>query len=606
MQLISGIEVAYFRSIYKQKLDELAGTNILFGRNDSGKSNVLRALNLFFNNETNPGQAFSFERDFAHSRLHETESAGASVRKFVYVKVWFNTPANWRNSLGSEFWVRRQWSVTRQSDPIVDSSVKESAKQQYLTRFLNKVRLHYVPAIKDRRIFEKLLGDIYGVVAGQKEFLTSLRSFSEDLQEHTKELTDGLLESLSLSSVVAPPTDLTDLFRSLDFETQSEHGDSYSLTLQRGDGVQVRHIPAILAFLSDRSQEDFHIWAFEEPENSLELASAIEEAQQFCKYGDAENKQVFLTSHSPAFFSLERDDVVRIFVSRSGQVAGRRCSNLIRFAEGNGTPSEMMGETPHLPIISSYLQDADSRIKQLRAEQDALMEQLKKSSRCLLFLEGESDVVILKAAWRTFAGPSAEFDFVDCNGTKKMEGLAGDGALLNRLSPGRGLFVLVDNDQAGRSVYKNGRLGDGGKWIPHGSNGTHWCRLPYAAEMRKAMKSLSVPESHWPGSIENLFSAELRKEAIADEAYAVFDEPHSELLEHFRKVKNAMSDPASKEHLYVMAPGPQSKIQFAKWVAQRSGADPTILEPLRGVVEGLQQRITATVATSKGGHPTSD
>ena len=91
MDLITRVEVAYYRSIYKARLDGLGGTNVLFGRNDSGKSNVLRALNLFFNNETNPGLKFDFDRDFCHARVAEADPA-RDIRKFVYVKLWISTP----------------------------------------------------------------------------------------------------------------------------------------------------------------------------------------------------------------------------------------------------------------------------------------------------------------------------------------------------------------------------------------------------------------------------------------------------------------------------------------------------------------------------------
>lgn len=47
MRLIDKVEIAYFRSMYKDGLSDCAETNIVFGRNDSGKSNILRALNLF-------------------------------------------------------------------------------------------------------------------------------------------------------------------------------------------------------------------------------------------------------------------------------------------------------------------------------------------------------------------------------------------------------------------------------------------------------------------------------------------------------------------------------------------------------------------------------
>ena len=44
MRLIKDIEIGYFRSIYKTSFKNLAEMNVFFGRNDSGKSNVLRAF----------------------------------------------------------------------------------------------------------------------------------------------------------------------------------------------------------------------------------------------------------------------------------------------------------------------------------------------------------------------------------------------------------------------------------------------------------------------------------------------------------------------------------------------------------------------------------
>lgn len=86
MLLIKEIEIAYFRSIYKFSVTGCQDLNIIFGRNDAGKSNVLRALNLFFSGETNLGQQFNFPRDFCHARLAESQAA-TDIRKFVYVKI---------------------------------------------------------------------------------------------------------------------------------------------------------------------------------------------------------------------------------------------------------------------------------------------------------------------------------------------------------------------------------------------------------------------------------------------------------------------------------------------------------------------------------------
>lgn len=205
MQLIQQIEIAYFRSVYKFQLNACSDMNVLFGRNDAGKSNVLRALNLFFAGKTNPGQSFDFDRDFCHARLAEAQAQpGGDIRKFVYVKIWFNTPANWKASLGNTFWVKKQWSVSTATEPQIMSSLgNQQRDQMYLTRFLNKIQFHYVPAIKDRRIFEQLQADIYRVISQQAEFNGSLTAFAQRLGAATNDLTAGLRAALGISSAVS-------------------------------------------------------------------------------------------------------------------------------------------------------------------------------------------------------------------------------------------------------------------------------------------------------------------------------------------------------------------------------------------------------------------
>jgi len=75
MRLIKKIEVRYLRSLYELNLDRAGDLNVVFGRNDSGKSNLLRAMNLFFNGKTEPYQPFDFALDMSDPRKAETRSA---------------------------------------------------------------------------------------------------------------------------------------------------------------------------------------------------------------------------------------------------------------------------------------------------------------------------------------------------------------------------------------------------------------------------------------------------------------------------------------------------------------------------------------------------
>ena len=47
--MIEKIEIQYFRSIYRTIITGVEDINVITGKNDVGKSNILRALNLFFN-----------------------------------------------------------------------------------------------------------------------------------------------------------------------------------------------------------------------------------------------------------------------------------------------------------------------------------------------------------------------------------------------------------------------------------------------------------------------------------------------------------------------------------------------------------------------------
>jgi len=594
--LISGIEINYFRSVYKEKMLDLQPLNIIFGRNDSGKSNVLRALNLFFNSETNPGQAFGFSRDICRARVLEANSK-KDARKFISIKVTFKPPKEYQKSLGGKVFVKRTWSVQTGVTYTENSPVKDSIKHQYLTRFLNRIRYHYIPAIKDRRIFENLLGQVYEVLSIDRQFTGSLDAFANEVKSKTAELTKRVKRTIGLTSVISPPVDLTDLFRSLDFETRDEdEDDDYSLTLQRGDGVQMQHIPTILKFISDRSRQAYHIWGFEEPENSLELANAISEAGYFQQLTRSGNIQMFVTSHSPAFFNLEDNRTARFFVSRAVRIPLRQPTSRVLRIAGLDLPGELMGETPHLSVLSNYLRKANLEIGQLQKDRESLRAQICKSSSSIVFVEGESDALILDRAWKLFNSTSASLNFRPCEGTTKMKSLAQDGPVFAVLAPGRKIFCIVDNDHAGRELYKNGRLAPGGRWVKHNSNGTYWCRLKPTNEFEAAMNDFNIDESCWPFVIESCFSCALRLEANEQGVYKLVDCPFDELCnsQNLGKIAPLMRSEDFRKKAYIFPADESTKLSFANWVAERADSDPTILEPFRTIIEGISNLIHET------------
>ena len=63
MDLIKSIRIEGVRSIQDQTFDAIGSFNAFVGKNSSEKSNTLRALNLFFNGEVEPGKEVDFRRD---------------------------------------------------------------------------------------------------------------------------------------------------------------------------------------------------------------------------------------------------------------------------------------------------------------------------------------------------------------------------------------------------------------------------------------------------------------------------------------------------------------------------------------------------------------
>src|SRR5208282_6514105 len=121
MRLIQQIKVLRFRSLRDVEIKEVGSYTALVGKNSSGKSNVLRALDLFFNGHVDGGKPVDFERDF------HTGAADRSRRKrTIRVEITFTIPPGFHvpkpikhvSELGNSFTVSRTWELDRQGKVV--------------------------------------------------------------------------------------------------------------------------------------------------------------------------------------------------------------------------------------------------------------------------------------------------------------------------------------------------------------------------------------------------------------------------------------------------------------------------------------------------------
>ena len=397
MTCIKHIKIRNFRSIKTLDMDTTEST-VLIGQNDSGKSNILRALNLFFNNETSYKTPFNFDSDFSFF-------SACQKRQSVRIELEIELPDNYHKTNGQRIIWAKRWLRTKTDHKSKYYGLIGKSKKILLPPksnvhiLLDQINFIYVPAIKDAKYFDELRGDIYSLVSGVAgKFRASSSAFEASISEHLKSLTDEISKKLNLDTKLALPRDMGHIFERLDFQS-----GPFSVSLEnRGDGVKARHIPIILSFMAKQKKKlqrkgatpHTFIWGYEEPENNIEMSRCFEMHSDFSSMSNSHVEQLFLTTHSPIFCEI-------------GTYKGG-CLHHIYFNEKDSTTSiatedagfeDLMGITKFIsPYISQAKSDFDTE-KKLREVAEDLLEQ----SKSWLCVEDEYDQ-IYKVAWLELNG----------------------------------------------------------------------------------------------------------------------------------------------------------------------------------------------------------
>ncbi|BCD84021.1 hypothetical protein PSm6_04280 [Pseudomonas solani] len=502
MKAIAKIEINYFRSIYTETIEDIDELNIFTGRNDSGKSNILKAINLFFNNKTGHEEDFDFLEDF--SKLRAQEVREQKGRGTIWIKITFNNFLNWK-SLPKKFFIKKTWNRYDQA-PTVEYS--KDIPQTVIGRFTNKISFHYVPAIKSKDIFEHYLSALHDTLLEDER--TGLRDASKSLiatiNSTTEEMRNEIFSALGIESKIQIPEDFSTLFKTLDFST-NHYSNEISLK-KRGDGIQTRHIPIILNHIGTRS-EKINIWGYEEPENSLEIGKAFELAEQFSRDFAKEN-QIFITTHSPAFYDVQTLNSRRWLVRpESWDGTSSKYSTAIMRIEDSELSDEEIGFAALLSERAREIYDELNREKLISSELELKIKNLKKPR---IFVEGITDKKILETAYSKInKGAQIPFEIVSADGVDKLSTFTKSCVHIKRnLIPE---ICIFDNDFAGRKGLKDAtRLEDCHEDQYYHDNLLASC-LPIPEEISEIWPKDIIDGI--PITIEQLFPKEVIHEAIA-------------------------------------------------------------------------------------------
>ncbi|EGI75872.1 ATP-dependent nuclease [Hylemonella gracilis] len=313
---LAEIRVRNFRSIETEQRLPIPGSMTLVGPNNSGKTNLLRAIQLLFT-----GQANIYEYDRAYDLTF-----GVGRNRTSITATFEGDPAIDSNIYGDLDELHKLQGTTRNGNQIpltlyfTDTNtpvysffpnVKRPPKAegvQYsrthialLSKLLGRFKLHYVPSAKSiDEIYDELLTPflrrkVSAVIEAQ---LTAIESV---LDEAAAAL-NAELKSAELNGFTArfcvPDESIEDLLSGFDFNIADPHETPIH---EKGMGVQTTALLAAFKWITQQEKSSGHevIWLLEEPESYLhphlaKSCSAILESL-------SQDSTVVKTTHSMAF-----------------------------------------------------------------------------------------------------------------------------------------------------------------------------------------------------------------------------------------------------------------------------------------------------------------
>lgn len=393
MALLKSVRIKNFRSIIDEKI-ELEDFNCFVGKNDCGKSNVLKALNLFFNGKTDFNTDYNFDTDYSKYAKPGTHQA-----KEISISVEINVPETFKeNGI-------KEWTKVWRKEGLYADNLNElfEGKTKAIT-FLSRITYLYIPAVKSNEYFKNLLSDLYSSMTGTVD--SSLRAlnskYSKQLQALTVELSSDIKGVLDMDSELEMPPNLEVLFRDLSFSTNDKFVRKIDLNY-RGDGVKARHIPSILRFMQKNVEKyrpkraivTSYVWGYEEPENGIEFLSCYEMANELFSYSN--DAQLLITTHSPAFYSITKNEASKCYFVYKSENGNSKYDTEIE-------ESEIDEKIGLMPLVTPYInQEREKMLIERSTLENRIKEMENKiksiSGNIILITEGKTDTKLIKKSF---------------------------------------------------------------------------------------------------------------------------------------------------------------------------------------------------------------
>lgn len=317
------LHVKNYRSLLNVEIDFVDGMPIIIcGENNIGKTNFLRALNIFFNH-IHDNELYIPSRDIPH---HTYYGSQGSRMKTDFIATFEDEKSGEEKNVLVHF--------DRNGEPSYKVNGFSTSSDDVI-EILEKFHCIFIEShnINLPSLIAKIL-EKDGLLAldkkrkKQSEPLVKLKEFIElskealkDIQKEInscfKEMTDfdGVLQNTNILINFAEFEKLRDIVKTMTSITLQD-GNNHEIE-SKGSGAQRAVFLSLMKYISKNIKDKKIIWAIDEPEAFLQPKLQRKVFNSLKSMSADDEQTIILTTHSQYFINLQRIESVNLFQGKS-------------------------------------------------------------------------------------------------------------------------------------------------------------------------------------------------------------------------------------------------------------------------------------------------
>jgi len=486
---IKKVKINNFRTFLNFEVNFDKKFQVIAGANNAGKTNILRALNLFFNDQVNQDTGFCRENDLPY---HVIKASGSQAFLDIELDIFledneiakikginkyliFGNILRTKKRYDSEL-IGWYHSDTKGFFPKVEDLKKGKneiqTKSHLISILFRRIKFIYVPSQFDinktvsNLVSEEILPtaiDGYGD-SGLAKKVRTLRKSIEKVDRQTqmvlnaknKILTEQFQETIRSFPEIQAGLGIDDFSLNVKLLDDSLNGilskriflevsdASHNSIDSKGSGIQKLVLITLLEYFTRNVAEKarytnpFIIWAIDEPE--VYMQPKLQKKIRGIFERVSESNQVLITTHSPSMIDIYSPDNVKLFYLKAELKAYKRKQKQAFYKK----------MTQHKSIEDAGFVEELKEHFGIESNDGWILR-----NKNVLF-EGEDDKNYIQATYKAFLGYPLDSACVTCESASNFPSfveLLSQRIAVEKLKD-KTLFCLLDDDTAGREAYK--------------------------------------------------------------------------------------------------------------------------------------------------------